>query len=70
MRDSKQRKVGRPSTNKQYRKNTVRVAAIEDWLQDVIEKVPDRSKAKLILIEELEMFIHKENEKALSRGTD
>lgn len=68
MGNDAQRKVGRPATNKQYRKNIVRVSAIEDWVEELIEKVPERSKARTILIEELELFVNKENEKYLNRN--
>lgn len=69
MSNSTQRKVGRPSSNKQYRKNVMRVAAFEDWIEDIIEKVPERSEAKKILVEELDKFRLQEKQKLKKRIT-
>lgn len=70
MENNLQRKVGRPSTKKPYRQNLVRVAAIEDWMENVIEKVPNRSEAKKILVEEFKSFINQETEKTRKRKID
>lgn len=67
MQKELQTKVGRPSSKRPYRKNVVRVAAIEDWIEDLIERVPQRSEAKKILIEELELFINQQQAKTKRR---
>lgn len=61
------KRVGRPKTDKQYRQNLIRVSSVEDWITELIEKVPDRSRAKALLVEELEVFLNKENEKYSNR---
>jgi len=53
---------------KEYRKNFMRVSAVEDLLRDIIERVPTNSKAKTIIIEELEHLIHRENEKVINKA--
>jgi hypothetical protein len=45
-------KRGRPVSEKQYRKNIVRVSYVEDWVESVISKIPT-SVAKTIIVEEL-----------------
>lgn len=65
--DKNTRKVGRPPSDKAYRKNVLRVSKVEDWLESVIDRVPQNSKAKSILVEELELFINQETQKAIRR---
>jgi hypothetical protein len=55
-------KRGRPVSEKQYRKNIVRVSYVEDWVESVISKIPT-SVAKTIIVEELENLIHHEKVK-------
>jgi hypothetical protein len=61
-------KRGRPNLHKKYRYNSIKVSAVEDLLEDILESIPPRSvKAREIVKSKIGDFRLREIKKANKR---
>jgi len=60
-------KVGRPKSNRPYRQNYIRVAAVEDMLERLASQLNPNSPLKKILFEELHDLRLRETKKVINK---
>jgi len=60
-------KVGRPKSDRPYRQNYVRVAAVEDMLERLASQLNQNSPLKKIIFEELHDLRLRESKKVINK---
>jgi hypothetical protein len=60
--------VGRPKSDRPYRKNLIRVSTVEDMLNRIMEQLHPNSHLRKIIKEELTNLIIKENQKVITKS--